>query len=1001
MPLTLLDVDKFARGLTPVTSTELKTKTGEPSPNGLFSEKIFGVEGSLDRSKRFSYFELNVKVIHPEAYLLLTRIDKRLVSFWSTEGAYSLDDQGYLVFDDNGVNGISEFIDMFPTMKLKGGTPDREKIVLLLKDANKKGTLFIDKIPIIPPDLRPMYTDENNNLIIDELNNVYLNIMRKAVQVKSVGKGSALYKLLNFYLQQAVIEHDKYIRKKISKKSGLIRANMLGKRVDFSGRAVITPGPDLKVNEVGIPLRMAVSLFQPFLVHYLLFSKKYPHNDELEKEIKSFTESELSVDTVNRVIKSIKSGDKIPPALRKLFFDATEIVMQGRVVLLKRDPVLHDGSYRAFYPRLREGDTIQLCTLQVGSFNADFDGDQMGVIHPLTKQAQEEARTKMMRGSGSKNAESVNFEISKEMNVGLYMLTRDIKRKASPIGVTKELIEKSTDPYIPVRYKGKTTTIGRVIFNETFPQGFDFIDKTITKKIVNGLIPKVIDKYGDDIAGEVFSKLKDLGFKFATITAPSFTLDMIDMPDSILRIKEKLKDSSPEEAEKLLKEAEKIMINHLKDTGLYFLIESGSGKGWGQPRQILVAKGIISDPKGNLLAPIKGSFAEGLQTTEFFNAASGSRKGMADRSMNTAQTGYFTRQLVYVLGPAEASPTLRDCGTRRTVTLRLTNEIINRLTGRYIIDHSKKIKLFNKSEFKIGDTIDLRTPIYCTSKKICHTCYGNLLRRHKTPYVGILAGAAIGERGTQLIMRTFHTGGAATIAIHDILQDIVDNDPLLTTSPKKYLQQDEDKLITLKPCQVTIDLSNYDMNNNIQIKQDVIWANHLLSRIEYDDIVFNLILDYPVNLKRINSVIEKKISATLDYTSNDIILDIPLQTTEIKEQVNYVGRLLGGKVVFKDPSHLIGKIMKVYGKISDLDLVHFEILISQVLRDRTNDAMPARLGRTWDPIMMNIKNTVFASGFIQGLAFENVNKAIETGLISPDDVEPTLLGKLATGEKII
>jgi len=275
------------------------------------------------------------------------------------------------------------------------------------------------------------------------------------------------------------------------------------------------------------------------------------------------------------------------------------------------------------------------------------------------------------------------------------------------------------------------------------------------------------------------------------------------------------------------------------------------------------------------------------------------------------------------------------------------------------------------------------------------------LRRHKTPYVGILAGAAIGERGTQLIMRTFHTGGAATIAIHDILQDIVDNDPLLTTSPTKYLQQDEDKLITLKPCQVTIDLSNYDMNNNIQIKQDVIWANHLLSRIEYDDIVFNLILDYPVNLKRINSVIEKKISATLDYTSNDIILDIPLQTTEIKEQVNYVGRLLGGKVVFKDPSHLIGKIMKVYGKISDLDLVHFEILISQVLRDRTNDAMPARLGRTWDPIMMNIKNTVFASGFIQGLAFENVNKAIETGLISPDDVEPTLLGKLATGEKII
>jgi hypothetical protein len=1000
MKLNLLDIDKFTRGLEPVTTTELKTRTGGFNPGGLFSEKIFGVEGSLDRSKRYSYFNLYAKVIHPAAFQLLLRIDKRINSFLSTESSFSLDSNNMLIFDEKGVSGIIEFIKLFPKINFKGGTPARDKIIKVLVESEKTGSLFIDKIPVIPPDLRPMYEEEGGQFVLDELNNIYINIMRKASQIRSVGKGSALFNLLNFYLQISVNEHDKFIRSKISKKSGLIRENMLGKRIDFSARAVITPGPKLKVNEIGIPLRLAVSLFQPFLIHYLLFTR-YPYKEDLEREIKQFTESELSVDTVNRVIKSIKSGDTIPPRLRELFFNATEIVMKDRVVLAKRDPALHDASYRAFYPKLTEGSTIQICTLQVGGFNADFDGDQMALFHPLTKQAQQEAKDKLMRGVGSKHSGHVTYEISKEMVVGLYIMTRNIVRTSSPVSVTQEILDKATDPYIPVKYKGKNTTMGKAIFNSAFPSNFPFIDKLVNKKIVNNLIPQIINEYGEKEATEVFSKIERIGFKFATIMAPSFSIDNIEMPDSILRIKEKLPDSSPTEAEKLLKEAEKIMIQHLKDTGLYFLVESGAGKGWGQPRQILISKGIIADPKGNLLPPIKGSFSEGLQTTEFFNAASGSRKGMADRALNTAETGYFTRQLVYVLGPAEASGTVKDCKTNRTTLLRLTNDLIKRLEGRYII-HNRKLELFNSSKFKAGDSIYLRSPIFCESKKFCHICYGNLLKRHKTPYVGILAGASIGERGTQLIMRTFHTGGAATIAVHDVLQDTLDNDPLITKDLKKYFFQDNDKLITLKPCKITIDLSNYKMNDNIQINDGYVWVNHLLAKIEYDDTVFNLILDYPVHVRTINMKIIEKSHIVFDFTKDDIILEVPLQTTEIKEQVNYVNRLLGGKVVFKDPSHLITKVMKVYGgKVSDLDLVHFEVLLSQVLRDRSNQALPARLGKRWDPIMMNIKNAVFASGFIQGLAFENVNKAIETGLISEGEVEPSLLGKLATGDRIL
>ena len=1001
MKLQLLDVDKFAASLAPVTSTELKTRSGELHPEGLFSEKIFGVEGTLTRSKKFSYIKLNTKVVHPAAYKLLIRIDRRLEKFFNTEHSFSVDSKGALILDEDGVSGIQEFIKLYPTLKLKAGTSAREKIIKVLKDAYKQGALFIDKIPIIPPELRPMYEDESGQLVLDEINNIYLNIMRKASQVKSVGKGSALSSLLNFYLQTAVNDHDKFVRTKISKKHGLIRENMLGKRVDFSARGVITPGPKLDVNQVGVPLRMAVALFEPFLVHYLLFSKKYPHKEQLEIEIKQYMDAEVSVDTIKRLIKSVKSGDKIPPGLWRLTFDACEVVMKGRVVIAKRDPALQDGSYRAFHPILVDGDTIQICTLQVGTFNADFDGDQMALFHPLTKQAQQEAKDKMMRGPGSKHSSYVNYDLSKEMVAGLYTMTKNIKIAKSPVAVTPEMIETGTDPYLPVKFRGQRTTLGRAIFNEAFPSSFPFVDKLVTKKVVNGLVPVIIKKYGEDVAIKTFSKLEKVGFKFATIMSPTLTLDMIEMPESIMRIKKKIPGSSPEEAQKLIEEAKVLMVKHLKDTGLYDLMESGAGKGWSQPSQILIAKGVITDPKGNLLPPIEGSFADGLKTTEYFSAASGARKGMADRALNTATTGYFTRQLVYVLGPAEASATVKDCKTKRHLTLRLTKDLIGRLNGRYIIKPGGKLALFEPGNFKPGDTIKLRTPIFCESKKFCHTCYGKMLQRHKTPYVGILAGSLIGERGTQLIMQTFHTGGAATLVQHDIIQEIIDNDPLIDVDLKRFLTQTDNNLLVNKPAKLTIDLSNYEMNNNIQINDDHVWVNHLLSRVEYESTLFNIILDYPVHIKKVGLEAIGKEYLIFNYIANDILLEVPLQTAEIKEQVNYVNRLLGGKVVFKDPSHMVNKVMKVYGgSVSNLDLCHFEVLISQVLRDKTNQALPARLGKTWDPVMMNIKNAVFASGFIQGLAFENVNKAIETGLIAEGEIEPSILGKLITGEVV-
>jgi len=1003
MKLEFLSVNEFAKGLTPVTTTEFRTRAGEFHPEGLFSERIFGVENSRERSQTYSYVDLNATVIHPAAFVIFKRLDRKLLDFFSTEKLFTIQDNGLYFETKKGVTGIKEFIKAFPKMKFKGGTPQREGLIKVLKESYKNGTLFVDKIPIIPPDLRPAYQDENHQWIIDELNNVYISIIRKVTQIKGIGKSGALFDLLNYNLQLAVNSHDTYIRTKISKKHGLIRDKMLGKRVDFSARAVIIPGPKLNASDVGIPLRIGINLFQPFIIHYMLYSKRYPRYAELESEIQNYTDSELSVDTIKRVMKGIKDNDKIPIPLYELFFEACEIVSKGRVVLLKRDPALHDGSYRAFYPITTRGSTIELSTLCVGPPNADFDGDQMAVFHPLSDQAQAEAKEKMMRAYGSKSSNAVMFELSKEMGLGVYLMTKDVKLKTSPIAVSLKDLEKATNPYIPVRFRGHNTTMGRAILNASFPSDFKWIDGQVTKGDINKLIPVIIDKYGDKVANDVFSSVKDSAFKFATIGASSITLDILDIPDSILRLKEKLPDASTEEADKLLKQMEVLLIKHLKGTGLYDLVESGSGKGWGQPMQMLVAKGVIADTAGNILQPIKGSFADGLTNTEYFNAAGGARKGMADRSLSTATTGYFTRQLVYLLSPVEAHPTLKDCKTKRAIQIRLNNDLIKRMTGRYIIKNSKVIP-FKKSDYKAGDIVNLRTPIFCESYKLCHTCYGDLLRRHRSPYVGVLAGASIGERGTQLIMRQFHVGAKVELLYHNILQEIIDNDPMIEVGKsnlEKYTQQEEDKLIAKKECIVKIDLSTYAIDDSYMIKDDHVWFNHLVSQIEFNDLIFNITLDYSVNLLKQNFQKIGNSALIFKYSVGDTILEVPLQTDDIKEQVNYIGRLIGGRVVYKDPAHLLLKVMKVYGgSVSDLDLCYFEVLCSQVLRDRKNQSLPARMGKTWDPIMMNIKNTVFSTGFVQGLAFENINKSIETGLISKEDLPSTILEKLVTGEDL-
>jgi len=990
-----MDVNKFVKPLTPVTNPNIFTSDDKFTESGLFSEKIFGLIDTIDRRKTFSYINLNCYIIHPTLFKILKRLNAKIELLISGEKKFIVED-GKVIEDDNGYSGIEFLRSKFSEIKFRGETNEREKLIKLINKSYEEDKLFIKYVIVIPPDYRNIFQDKDGNWIIDPLNDIYSSIIRKSNQIATTNKG-VFYDLLNFSIQKYVIQLDEAIKSKIQKKSGIIRGQLLGKRVDFSGRAVITPDPSLDVDQIGIPLRLAVSLFEPFIIHVLAYKTD---KEKLSEQLKLYRNLDLSVDSIKSILKDIRKDNKLPQELYDIIFHATEIAMHNRYVVAKRDPVLHAESYRAYKPILVKGDTIRMSTTQVGSHNADFDGDQMAIIHPISNEAQEEIKQKMTRAFSGTGFNQLVFSLSKEMWVGLYIITKSKSKNNSPIQVSDDDLDKITDPYIMVKYRGKNLTAGRAIVSSVFPQEY-IINDIFTKSYANKLIIEVSKKYPEKVVKDVVSKLEKIGFKWSTIMSPSLTIDDLELPKQIEEYKKKIyKEKNLEKVEQYIEEAKKLLKDHLRDTGIGDLVESGSTKGWDQPTQILIAKGIVKDPDGKLLEPVKKSFSEGLTSSDFFKASSGARAGIIDRVINTSDTGYMSRKLAYILNSVEKHPTLKDCGTNMYLKLKLTNEMIKRLNGRYIVLSNGSIVSTNGTDqLKVGNLINLRSPIFCKSPKICHLCYGDLVLVHRTPYIGILAAQVIGEVGTQFIMKTFHTGGATKLIKRDVIQDIISNEVTIELSQNidKYLYSKDNILYTKKPCKIILLQKDYDKETlKIDEVTNKLWVKVLVSKIVFDDLTFNLILDYNVEIFAEDITITKEV-IEINFDSGYPIISLPLEFEELKQQIRYVERLLSGKEVLNKPEQLIKKLLDIYKK-SSMDLVHLEVLVSQVLRYSKDISYPARLGPTWDPVMVNIKEIVFSESFIQGLEFENINKALLVGLTSDVKREPSILEKALTGE---
>ncbi len=715
--------------------------------------------------------------------------------------------------------------------------------------ANKPEWMVMDVVPVIPPDLRPMVQLDGGRFATSDLNDLYRRVINRNNRLKrllDLGAPDIIVRNEKRMLQEAVdalIDNGrrgrpvtgpgnrplKSLSDMLKGKQGRFRQNLLGKRVDYSGRSVIVVGPELKLFQCGLPKEMAVELFKPFVMKKLV---------------------------ENGLAHNIKSAKRMVERLQPEVWDVLEEVIKQHPVMLNRAPTLHRLGIQAFEPVLVEGRALKLHPLVCTAYNADFDGDQMAVHVPLSVEAQTECRFLMLAPNNLlKLSDGAPVAVpSQDMVLGIYYLTLERDGELGEGRIFKDENEallaydnKQVSLHAKVKIRRTLvidgvkqtkiidTTIGRAIFNEAIPQDIGFVDRTISentfcyeieflvdKKVLGKIIDRCINKHGATSTAEILDKIKSLGFKFSTKGALTVSVSDMEIPAK----KQAFLDEAEETIEKVTKlfkrglmtdeerynkvisvwtkANEKIttaLLENLgKDNNIYMMAHSGARGSNNQIKQLAGMRGLMASPSGRIIElPIKSNFREGLTVLEYFISAHGARKGLADTALRTADSGYLTRRLVDV--SQDLIIREMDCRTEEMTedpamwvkAFKDGQEVIegleDRLRGRWsVLDivHPETGEVIVKADTMISPDqasqvikadikkVKIRTVLTCRSRiGICSKCYGaNMasgLQVRIGEAIGIIAAQSIGEPGTQLTMRTFHTGG---IAGDDITQGL-------------------------------------------------------------------------------------------------------------------------------------------------------------------------------------------------------------------------------------
>ncbi|NCN94923.1 DNA-directed RNA polymerase subunit beta' [Candidatus Wolfebacteria bacterium] len=697
-----------------------------------------------------------------------------------------------------------------------------------IKNKTRPEWMIMTILPVLPPDLRPMVALDGGRYATSDLNDLYRRV---------INRNNRLKKLMELKAPEIIITNEKRMLQEsvdalidntarfgnqpqlssqrrplrsladmLKGKQGRFRQNLLGKRVDYSGRSVIAVGPDLRLNECGLPKKMALEIFKPFVINKII-ERGLAHN----------------IRNANHLIENASPE----------IWEILEEVIAGKKVLLNRAPTLHRLGIQAFKPILIEDLCIRIPPMVCSAFNADFDGDQMAVHLPLTEEAQKEA-SELMLASGNILKPATGEPVitpSQDIVLGCYYLTKIIEEDNVKEGEEKIFIDIDEammayefgyikiNEYIKVsrlksdgskNEKLTKTSVGRLIFNDVLPKDFKFVNKVMVKKELQKLITELIEKYKLGDIWEILDEIKKLGFYWATISGISWGMDDLNIPaekpkllaeaeKEIVKIKSQYGDGLLTDSETRIKTIEiwektiatvgkQVAISFNKRSPVFSIIESGARGSWSQPIQMAGMKGLVQSPKGEIIElPVKASYKEGLSVLEFFINTHGARKGLIDTALKTASAGYLTRRLVDVSQDLVIRE--KDCKTKESIeVLRIDGDAFGYNLGQRIVSRTaaEDIKDGKKVIAKAGEIIDretaetinksgiqsvkLRSPITCkTLYGICSKCYGSDLGRNESiklgEAVGVIAAQSIGEPGTQLTLRTFHKGGVAGVDI--------------------------------------------------------------------------------------------------------------------------------------------------------------------------------------------------------------------------------------------
>ncbi len=776
-----------------------------------------------------------------------------------------------------GAEAIKELLDKMDlgelSKKLKGeietcsGTKKAKSIKRLrvvdafLAAGTRPSWMVLDVIPVIPPDLRPMVQLDGGRFATSDLNDLYrrvINRNNRLYRLKEMGAPDIIIRNEMRMLQEAVdalVDNGrrgravvgpnnrplKSLSDIIEGKQGRFRQNLLGKRVDYSGRSVIVVGPNLKLHQCGLPKEMALELFKPFVMNKLV---------------------------ERGIVQNIKSAKKKIERGETIVWDILEEVIKNHPVMLNRAPTLHRLGIQAFEPLLVEGRAIQIHPLVCTAFNADFDGDQMAVHVPLSVEAQTEARLLMLASNNILSPATGRPIITptQDMVMGIYYLTVENSSATRGQGMifknfsdalsayfegrdknidrtildlhTRVIIrfegdrEDSTDPaeYLqcvpdgPQREwlekqltnkKVLVTSVGRMIFNQALPVEFPFYNKIIDKKALERIIMRAFDELGPQRAAALSNELKTLGFRYATKSGVSIAIDDLFVPREkkaiITKAEGEIEQARRDYLRGQITEVERyakvidtwsavteeltgmIKTKYDKLNSVYMMAFSGARGNISQVRQLVAMRGLMADPAGRIIdLPITSNFREGLNVTEYIISSYGARKGLVDTALRTADSGYLTRRLADVAQDVIIRE--QDCGAKAGINakeikdgdseiIQLRTRAIGRVLAKDVIDKEGKVLFPRGHLMSVSDSdklaaagitnILIRSPLTCEADRgLCRQCYGWSLTNNRMvdigEAVGIIAAQSIGEPGTQLTMRTFHTGGVFTAAAGNV-----------------------------------------------------------------------------------------------------------------------------------------------------------------------------------------------------------------------------------------